>query len=62
MIKFLKHRMLFPTQVKVYKCKAGCDILKILFHQSDVHISRSGKIHLDIWGKKLEELKEEINK
>jgi len=57
MIRFIKHKAIKDYKIKNFKIKKGDNILKILFSMSDIHISRSGSAHLDIWGSKLEELK-----
>lgn len=40
-----------------FTIRKGKPILKVLFNDSDIHVSRSGKKHLDIWGLKLVALK-----
>jgi hypothetical protein len=57
MIKFIKHTAFRDYKVKNFKIKQGDEILKILFSEKDIHKSRNGKLHLDIWGQKLKQLK-----
>lgn len=63
MIRFLLTRSPVTKKIRYSVCgrehtvKQGERILKIVFDQSDVHVSRSGQAHLDIWGKKLDELR-----
>lgn len=56
LIKFIKHRATKDYKVKSFEIKKGDEILKICFTEKDIHKSRLGKLHLDIWGKKLEQL------
>lgn len=57
MIWFLKHKNPKSVAVGPFTLPKGAEILKICFSKKDIHISRSGMWHLDIWGSKLEELK-----
>ena len=56
MIRFIFHKAIKDYKVNRYTIKKGDNILKICFGERDVHKSRSGQLHLDIWGKKLAEL------
>ena len=57
MIWFYKHKNFKQTKVKSFNIPKGAEIFKICFSKEDVHTSRSGMLHLDIWGKKLKELR-----
>lgn len=57
MIEFYKHFLIEDRKVKNFKLRKGMQILKVVFDDNDVHISRSGRKHLDIWGGKLKKLK-----
>ncbi|MCK4359405.1 MAG: hypothetical protein KAW92_11830 [Candidatus Cloacimonetes bacterium] len=57
-IKFIKHKARKDYDVRIFKIKKRDDILKICFSKKDIHVSRNKTLHLDIWGKKLEDLKE----
>jgi len=56
MIKFVKHNAIKNYKIKNFLIKKGDKIVKVLFEDKDIHISRNGKMHLDIWGSKLKEL------
>lgn len=64
MIRFIYHRVnsSHTAKVKNFVINPGTRLLKILFSDKDIHVSRSGKKHLDIWGQKLLDLKEVLNK
>jgi len=58
MINFIKHKLIYNAKVGwCFPIKKGTTILKILFNKRDIHESRNGKLHLDIWGYKLVKLK-----
>lgn len=57
MIEFVMSRATKKFRVGRFTIGKGKPILKVLFDDSDVHVSRSGKKHLDIWGLKLIALK-----
>jgi hypothetical protein len=46
--------------IKRFTITKGTEVFKILFRKEDVHVSRSGRMHLDIWGQKLEDLRNVI--
>lgn len=50
--------MLLDFNVSVYKCKGGAEVLKINFNKSDMRISKSGRVQIDVWGNKLKQLKQ----
>lgn len=62
MIKFIKHKAIRDYKVKNFQIKKGDEILKICFSENDIHKSRKGILHLDIWGSKLKQLKKILEK
>ena len=56
MIKFVKHPAQKDYKVGNFEIKKGQTILKICFDKKDIHKSRNGQLHLDIWGKKYNNL------
>lgn len=59
-IRFILHTSLKDYLVRIFKIRKGDKILKICFDEKDVHVSRSGVMHLDIFGKKLNKLTESL--
>lgn len=58
MIKFYKHKAWIDKKLwGIFRIKRGTEVVKICFSPRDVHVNQGGEQHLDIWGKKLEELK-----
>jgi len=56
-IKFIKHNAIKDYNIGKFRIKKGDNILKICFSENDIHKSRKGVLHLDIWGLKLRQLK-----